>query len=147
MGNSHEYLTQQLTFIQHLQDPRFGHIDVFRNQDGTFLMKSTLTHILHDKRCHDFKKILSWVQQEGHKLIVPVVKATFENRMCCLMQRRVFARISRLPHFTLSTSTTPSKMLSGAAGLLRKGNCGCCCFSFWSWWLHSRKASWQSSST
>lgn len=50
MGNSNEYLSNQLTFIQRIEDDHFGPVDIFRDDEGTFLMKSKCTHIGEDKR-------------------------------------------------------------------------------------------------
>ena len=80
MGNSNEVLTRQLTHVQDLQDPHFGEVQIYRDDEGTFLMKSKCTHIVGDKRTTDFQRIVHWVKATSHKSIVPILKLLVESR-------------------------------------------------------------------
>ena len=79
MGNSNEYILQQLTFLQQLEDPHFGPIELYRDDNGTFLMKSKCTHIANDKRYNEFERIVEWVNTSKYRCVVPIMKKTTLN--------------------------------------------------------------------
>lgn len=59
MGTSHvTNYSKGLQFVQSLTDDNFGEVDVYRNQDGKFIMKCTKSFITGDKRHSDFFQIL-----------------------------------------------------------------------------------------
>lgn len=59
MGASHatDY-ARGLQFVQSLNEDNFGEIDVYRNQDGKFIMKCSKSFITGDKRHSDFMRAL-----------------------------------------------------------------------------------------
>lgn len=59
MGGSHvtDY-ARGLQFVQSLNEDNFGEIDVYRNQDGKFIMKCSKSFITGDKRHSDFMRAL-----------------------------------------------------------------------------------------
>lgn len=71
-SNSTDY-TRTLHFVQTLPDDAFGDIDIFRNEEGKFIMKCAKSFIIGDKRYTDFKKILKFMRTTSNKNIVPLV--------------------------------------------------------------------------
>ena len=56
-------------------------MDIFRDEEGTFIMKSKCNHIVEDKRYHEFKRIVEWVKECGHRMIVPLIKINRQTGM------------------------------------------------------------------
>lgn len=50
MGNSSQTSGAQLQFIQQLEDRHFGEVDIYRSEEGRFIMKLKRTHISGDRR-------------------------------------------------------------------------------------------------
>ena len=79
MGNSSELAGSPLKFIQNIEEARLGDIDIYQNDEGRFVMKTVKTHIIGDRRHNEFKRIMSWVEQGGSKLVVPVISTTHKH--------------------------------------------------------------------
>lgn len=73
MGNSTLDSSRTLKFIDTLQDRHFGEIDVFRTEEGQFVMRVKRTHIVGDVRHSFFGKSVEWVQKEPCKFVVPIM--------------------------------------------------------------------------
>lgn len=58
MGNSAQTMGTQLLFIQQLEDRHFGEIDIYRSEEGRFIMKVKRTHISGDKRQLEFQRVV-----------------------------------------------------------------------------------------
>ena len=81
MGNQLLTEAQNIKFVQTLDDPNFGEIDIFRDQSGKFIMKQIRTFIYNpaDIRYQQFKTMLaSFEHMNQHKTketeyIVPIL--------------------------------------------------------------------------
>lgn len=73
MGNSTVDSSHTLKFIDNLQDRHFGDVDVFRSEDGRFVMRIKRTHIIGDIRYTFFKRVVEWVEQEPCQFVVPMM--------------------------------------------------------------------------
>jgi hypothetical protein len=91
MGNSSQTTGAQLQFIQQLEDRHFGEVDIYRSEEGRFIMKLKRTHISGDRRQIEFQRIVEWALREGDAMVVPIVQLDNYQCNCALMQRRGFA--------------------------------------------------------
>ena len=48
-------------------------MEIYQNEEGRFIMKTLRTHISNDKLCLEFRRIMEWVGEEGHRMVVPVL--------------------------------------------------------------------------
>jgi hypothetical protein len=58
MGNGGQTIGAQLHFIQQLEDRHFGEIDIYRSDEGRFIMKVKRTRISGDKRQLEFQRVV-----------------------------------------------------------------------------------------
>jgi hypothetical protein len=73
MGNSTVDSANTLKFIDSLQDPHFGAIDVFRTEDARFVMRIKRTHIIGDIRHNFYVRSVQWVQNNLSPFVVPIM--------------------------------------------------------------------------
>lgn len=84
MGNYTLDHSNTLKFIDTLQDPHFGQIDVFRTHDARFIMRVKRTHIIGDIRHAFFQRVIEWVQTNPSPYVVPImhINNQIERGLC-----------------------------------------------------------------
>jgi hypothetical protein len=88
MGNSNHTINEQLEFIEQLYDKHFGLTDIYRNNEGRFIMKLKRTHIVGDPRQTQFQKIVEWVLKLDDSMVVPIIHIDSNQGSHCWIQRR-----------------------------------------------------------
>lgn len=89
MGNQHDH-APALAFLQPLNDPRFGEVDLYRTEDGRFVMRLRRTHVIGEARHCLFKRVNEWLQQkeqqqqQQQQYIVPImhISSQVEKGLC-----------------------------------------------------------------
>lgn len=82
MGN-HPDSAPALAFLERIEDPRFGQVDLFRSEEGRFVMRLRRTHVVGEARHCLFRKTNEWLQQE-QLFVVPLmhVSSQLQKGLC-----------------------------------------------------------------
>lgn len=56
MGN-HPDSAPALAFLERIEDPRFGQVDLYRSEEGRFVMRLRRTHVVGEARHCLFRKV------------------------------------------------------------------------------------------
>lgn len=83
MGN-HNDSAPALAFLDRINDHRFGEVDIYRTEDGRFVMKLRRTHVIGEARHCLFKRVNEWLQQKEQQYVVPImhISSQVEKGLC-----------------------------------------------------------------
>jgi hypothetical protein len=73
-----------LHFVQNLEDDNFGELEIYRNDDGKFIMKCAKSFLTGDKRHSHFKKIINFIRHTTNKNVLPLLhlEQYHESNVC-----------------------------------------------------------------
>jgi hypothetical protein len=98
-----------LHFVQNLEDDNFGELEIYRNDDGKFIMKCAKSFLTADKRHSDFKKITDFMRHTCNKNVLSLLHLEqYHESNVCIEYEKVFAYTEYL-NFTLKGLITNRK--------------------------------------
>lgn len=80
-----------LHFLQTIEDPHFGQVDLFRTTEIAHLMKKTFTFIDRDQRYHSSITNLKLMQEIRHSSLVPTHKIIQKQGNIPNTQKNIYA--------------------------------------------------------
>jgi hypothetical protein len=105
MGNTGESPRGELVFVQALEDRHFGEVEIYRSQEGLFVMKACRTMISGDKRHLEQLHLMQELQDVAS--IIPIINLRSTEGNFHHSQKRAFASSTNDSKSTPSTITSP----------------------------------------
>ena len=74
MGSTTSAPSEEIKYIQTINDPHFGDIDIYRTSNMTHIMSKTFNFMERDKHFETLTHYLKFMHQTRHSSLVPVHK-------------------------------------------------------------------------